>query len=137
MLHHRTLDHKALRRVRTARLAVEFLHRAALVADEELNAAILMAVIATDKGVQRLDLVDEAEPHQEIERAIDGWRLGRARSRLERFKQVIGLHRGVGFQDEFEHTAAHRGEFFPSRVAETFGLVEKRMGGVRAHLSEV
>ena len=51
-------------------------HRAAVAADEEGRRVARRALGAGDEGVERLDPVDEAVLHQEVERAVGHRRLG-------------------------------------------------------------
>jgi len=60
---------------------------------------------AGDIGVEALDLVGEPGFLEEVQRAINGRRLGRAFP-VEIGKQVIGLCRLVALQQETQHLAA-------------------------------
>ena len=54
--------------------------------------------------------MDEAVRDQEVERAIDRRRLGRAAGAAELVQQIVGLDRRVALPDQLEHPAAQRGE---------------------------
>ncbi len=61
-------------------------------------------------GVQALDAVREALALQEVQRAVDGGRLGRRPVLAIAGDQVIGLHRLAGLQQQLQHPAARRGQ---------------------------
>jgi hypothetical protein len=137
MLDHRTFDHEACGHVDGVGRAVPLFDRSAIGADEEFCTAIIMGVGTADESVERFDLVDQAGGHQEIQGTVDRRRLGSPRPGLERFEQVVGLHRGVGFQNQFEHTAAYGREFFTPLDAVSFGGLKGPGERIASHLTDI
>lgn len=66
----------------------------------------MFGVPAGDIGVETFDLVREAHFLEEVERAIDGRRLGRALAVQVR-QQVIGLGGLFAFEQEVQHLSAY------------------------------
>ena len=64
---------------------------------------------AGDIGVQALDPVREAQPLQELQRAVDGRRLRGLAGLAEGGDQVVGLQRPVGLQQQLKHPATGAG----------------------------
>src|SRR5690606_2872047 len=93
-------------------LAVLQLHRAvAAVADQERHRVLgTVGMVAGDEGVDRGQLVHEAVGHQEIQRAVHGWRrIGAGALGLAHLlQQVVGLHRLAGIGDQPQHVGADR-----------------------------
>lgn len=82
---------------------VSLFHAAAALADEKLRQIALMAVITGDEGIEGFDPVDQAEPGQKVERAVDGRRFGAAAIRFEAVEQIISFHRAAIFDHKLKH----------------------------------
>jgi hypothetical protein len=63
---------------------------------------------AGDKGVEPLDLVDKAMVHEEIERAVGHGRLRAEPGLAQPVKHLIGAHRTVIPQKDFERMPGAR-----------------------------
>ena len=92
----------------------------AIGADEELGSTAIMAMATTDEGVQRFDLVGQAQTHQEIQGTVDGWRFGCARAGLEQFQQIIGFYRCIGLKKQLQYAVTHRCEALAPLCAQAF-----------------
>lgn len=112
-------------------------HIAAIGADVELGPAIIMGVRAADEGVERFHLVDETRPHEEVQGPVDRGRFGGAGPGFEGLEQVIGLHRTVGGQHEFQNTLAHRGQLLTAFDAVGFGGLEGPVQRIMSHLTVI
>lgn len=85
---------------------------------------------ASDIGVQALNLVGEPHLLQEIQRAIDRRRLGRAFT-IEIGEQVIGLGRFFAFQQQMQDLASDRRQLLPFFLYERLGFSQKGLSFLR------
>ena len=98
-------------------VVLDFGHPPATAADQELRRLVLrmgaraaVHVDAADEGRHPLQPVHQSLVQQEFQRAIYGGRGAAAAPGAQPVEQLIGPHRGLGFQHEAEHVAAQRGQ---------------------------
>ena len=82
-----------------------------------------------DVSVQAFQAMHQALRHQEVERAVDRRRLGRAVLAAEFGEQIVGLDRRVALPDELEHAATQAGQ---TRAAAGAQLARPIQSGVDA-----
>ena len=104
----------------------------AMLADQELAAvSFRFRVRARNVGIEGLQSMHETVAHQEIQRAIDGRRRGRAGALLAHlFQQVIGLHGSCAVCDQFEHAPTQFGQAQAAFSASVFDSAEHVRAGV-------
>lgn len=114
------------------RFVIELGSAAAVLADKELADMRLLGAAASDIGVQRLDTMDEALLHQEVEGAVNRRRRRAALSVLEIAENVVGAYRRVTAPDEFEDLPTQIRQPRAAALAQDGGAVERvvNAGGV-------
>lgn len=88
----------------------EFLRCAAAVADQESRMVVRPVQPTGHIGVQALDPMDESHAAEELERPINGRRMGRLAGLSIDRDQIVGLHRPVGAEEELQDTTSRSGK---------------------------
>ncbi len=78
MLNHAMGDDKANRLAIRVVMGVAFFDALAVIANKELRKMAAMAVVTGNKSIKRFDAVDKAKLGEKVQRAVNGWRFGRA-----------------------------------------------------------
>lgn len=118
-------------------VGVTFFNAAAALADEEFSQIALMTMITGDESIERFDPVNKSQFREEVECAVDGWRLGTAAFRLKSVEQVISFHRAAVRNHEFKHMLAQRRESFARRFANLARGVKPFSWCAMSHSSQI
>ena len=89
-------------------MGVAFFNTIASLAYEKFCSVALMGVIACDISIQGLNAVDQAEPGEKVQRAVNRRRFGGATFGAKFLQKVVGLDRAVSIDKEFENMGAQR-----------------------------
>jgi len=103
---------------------MKLLGGAAFIADEEDGRMFVPGMAAGDIRVEALDLVGEADLLQEVERAVDSGRLGRAFA-VEIGQQIIRLGGRCALKQEAQYLAANARHPLSAPHDEGFRLIEE------------
>ena len=92
--------------------------------DEELRSMVKSRMVATDKGIQRIDAMDEPVPEEEIEGAVHcRWRrFVSVQGQL--LQKIVGAHRSMIGPDQLQDPAAQLGQANASLATIAFRLVQ-------------
>lgn len=99
---------------------VQLHHLAAAIADQQLHGVGVVEVATEDEGVEGFHLVGEALLEQEVERPVDGGRLGVGLGLLQLGQQIVGADGVAMGGKQLEDLAPGRGEADPPLFAEAF-----------------
>jgi len=114
-------------------VVLDFLGRAAIVANHELAFVRMLDIVASDEGADAFDLVNELVREQEVERAINRGGAELAALALQRREQRISADRLVGGENEFEDSPPHRCQPCASRRADLLRPRQPAVDVLRSH----
>lgn len=129
-LDHRSIDREAEIigfREQSGIVVLEFRDPLTGAADQKARAGTMPRVDTGDKSVEAFDAMDQAFRGQEFEGPInDRWRDALARGcAIELVQNIVGAHRLVAAEQNFEHLAAPLGEPDLAVFTKPSGLVEQ------------
>ena len=106
MLDDRALDMKAFGFAIGMVMGVALFDLFACLADKKLRQMTAMAVVASDKGINRLDAMNETKFGEKIQGAVNRWRLRRANFWAQAIQQVISFNGPAILNDQLKYMGA-------------------------------
>lgn len=114
-------------------VVLDFLGRAAIVADHELALMRMLDIVAGDERADALDLVNELVREQKVERAIDGRWAELAPFALEGSQQRIGADRVLRGENEFEDPPPYRRQPRAAHCTKSLRPRQRPLDVLRSH----
>jgi len=119
MLNHGAADLETIGFAIAVIMRVAFFDSITILADEELRQMSgIMTVVTSDKGVERFDAVDKAEPREKFQSPVNGRRFGRSDVGPQAIQQVIGFDRAAILDNELKDMGAQGGKTLSRRLAD-------------------